>query len=51
MTGRFITFEGVDGAGKTTQRNLLAEHLVDLGYPVVTTREPGGTTQSRRDSR
>lgn len=40
--GLFITFEGADGCGKTTQLNLLKEYLVNKGYDVVTTREPGG---------
>ena len=41
--GWFITFEGPDGCGKTTQTNLLARHLKGLGYDVLPTREPGGT--------
>lgn len=43
MTGAFITFEGGDGAGKTTQLELLKKWLVDHGHSVVLTREPGGT--------
>jgi dTMP kinase len=39
----FITFEGMDGSGKTTQVNLTAAALRDLGYHVLLTREPGGT--------
>ena len=39
--GYFITFEGVDGCGKTTQMKLLAEYLQNKGYEVVITREPG----------
>ena len=42
-TGRLIAFEGVEGAGKSTQAARLAEHLRDLGFEVVRTREPGGT--------
>ena len=41
--GLFITFEGGDGAGKTTQASLLEDWLTDAGRPVVRTREPGGT--------
>lgn len=39
--GLFITFEGADGCGKTTQLNMLAKYLTDKGYDVVVTREPG----------
>jgi len=42
--GLFITLEGPDGSGKTTQSLLLARYLEDKGYEVVRTREPGGTS-------
>lgn len=40
--GIFLTMEGTDGCGKTTQRCALVDHLKNLGWDVVTTREPGG---------
>lgn len=43
QTGLFVTLEGPEGAGKTTNRQFLADHLQQAGYQVVLTREPGGT--------
>jgi dTMP kinase len=46
--GRFITFEGLDGCGKSTQMQRLADLLRQEGIEVVTTREPGGTSIGER---
>lgn len=46
--GFFITLEGTDGVGKTTQIGLLREFLEDRGYKVYVTREPGGTSISEK---
>lgn len=46
--GFFITFEGPDGCGKSTQVKLLADHCRNLGYTVRLTREPGGPSISEK---
>ena len=46
--GFFITLEGGEGSGKTTQINYLSSKLVSEGYQLITTREPGGTPEAER---
>ena len=46
--GKFISFEGGDGVGKTTQINLACQHVKKLGHTPVVTREPGGTMLSEQ---
>jgi dTMP kinase len=46
VKGIFITFEGPDGAGKTTQLQRLAKELLSMGHDILVTREPGGTAIS-----
>ncbi len=46
--GIFISFEGTDGSGKTTQINLLSEYMQSRGYDLVALREPGGVAISER---
>ncbi|MGE4213446.1 MAG: dTMP kinase [Anaerotignaceae bacterium] len=48
MRGKFITVEGTDGAGKSTQIELLVKYLQHRGFEVVVTREPGGTSISEK---
>jgi dTMP kinase len=46
--GKLITFEGIDGCGKSTQMGLLERYLTERGLAVVSTREPGGTELGRK---
>jgi len=48
MAGLFITFEGQEGAGKSTQAKLLHTHLASCGHDVILVREPGGTAISEK---
>ena len=48
MRGRFITFEGIDGAGKSSHIEALADWVRSRGHGVVVTREPGGTALAER---
>jgi dTMP kinase len=45
--GKFITLEGIDGCGKTTQLQMLEQYLAGTGLPFVSTRQPGGTALGR----
>lgn len=48
MRGKFITVEGLEGSGKSTQMAVLERRLTELGIPAIVTREPGGTPLAER---
>lgn len=48
MKGKFITFEGCEGSGKSTQLRLLSQYLDERGIPYILTREPGGSSVSEQ---
>ncbi len=48
MKGKFITFEGSEGSGKTTQIQMVSKYLSSMGFSVLFVREPGGTDISER---
>ena len=48
MKGKFITFEGSEGCGKSTQSRLLSDYLKKKGFSVLYLREPGGTKISEK---
>jgi dTMP kinase len=48
LPGKFITFEGIDGSGKSTQLRMLTGALRERGIDLITTQEPGGTPLGRR---
>lgn len=48
MKGKFISFEGIEGTGKSTQARLLCEYLISKGFQALLTEEPGGTPISLR---
>ena len=48
MKGKFITFEGVEGCGKSTQAKLLVKYFMEVGFDVLYTREPGGPPISEK---
>ena len=43
LSGKFISFEGIDGCGKSTQSKILSEELISCGHKILLTREPGGS--------
>ena len=43
LSGKFISFEGIDGCGKSTQAKILSEELISCGHKILLTREPGGS--------
>ncbi len=43
LSGKFISFEGIDGCGKSTQARILSEELISCGHKILLTREPGGS--------
>ena len=43
LSGKFISFEGIDGCGKSTQAKILSEQLISFGHKILLTREPGGS--------
>ena len=43
LSGKFISFEGIDGCGKSTQAKILSEALISCGHKILLTREPGGS--------